>query len=52
MLEENRICIQNNKNASFVNLDAENNFKNMSLDLSVHDCQHLPLKEIVYPFIK
>ena len=52
ILEENRICIHNNNNASFVNLDAENNFENMSLDLFVHDCQHLPIKEVVYPFIK
>ena len=52
ILEENRICIHNNNNASFVNLDAENNFENMSLDIFVHDCQHLPIKEVVYPFIK
>lgn len=35
---EARICIKNNKGATFVNLDAANNFKNISRDASKHDC--------------
>lgn len=34
-----QICIFNNKNASFVNLDAGNNFKNKSMDLSKYHCK-------------
>lgn len=32
------ICIKNNKNQSFANIDAEHGFKNISRDLSNHDC--------------
>ena len=32
------ICIRNNNNQSFANLDAENGFKNISRDASKHDC--------------
>ena len=32
------ICIRNNTNGSFANLDAENNFKNISYDLTPFDC--------------
>lgn len=39
-----RICIRNNKGATFVNLDAANDFKNMSRDLSKHDCTIPALK--------
>lgn len=41
--EEYRICIRNNKNATFVNLDAENNFKGMSTDLAPYDCSRSAL---------
>lgn len=33
-----QICIRNNNNQSFANLDAENGFKNISRDASKHDC--------------
>ena len=33
-----KICIRNNKNATFANLDAENDFKNVSKDLTPYDC--------------
>ncbi len=33
-----QICIRNNSNQSFANLDAENGFKNISRDASKHDC--------------
>ena len=39
------ICLRNNKNASFANLDAANNFKNVSRDVSKLDCLQLPLKQ-------
>jgi parallel beta-helix repeat protein len=32
------LCIKNNKNASFANLDVNHNFKNVSRDISAHDC--------------
>lgn len=32
------LCISNNTNASFANIDAEHNFKNKSRDMSVHNC--------------
>lgn len=41
--EEYRICITDNKGASFANLDAENNFKNIARDLAPYDCNCAPL---------
>ena len=35
---EDRICIQGNENESFVNLDAENDFKNVSTELVGFNC--------------
>ncbi|WP_266368979.1 parallel beta-helix domain-containing protein [Tellurirhabdus rosea] len=42
-----RICIRNNRNATFVNLDAGNNFRNLSRDVGPYDCTHTPLQETV-----
>ena len=42
---ESRICIRNNQNATFANLDAANNFKNVSRDATGYDCAHSALKE-------
>ncbi|WP_138478224.1 parallel beta-helix domain-containing protein [Dyadobacter bucti] len=39
-----RICIQNNKDQSLINLDAGGGFKNMSYDQKPFDCQLVPLK--------
>ena len=39
LFPEFTICIRNNKNQSFLNLDAENNFKNKSTNLKPHDCE-------------
>ena len=50
--EDKRICIQRNDNGSFVNLDAENDFHNMSSDLSLYDCSLPLLNKVVYPFLK
>jgi hypothetical protein len=43
---EYMICIQNNKNQSFANIDADNEFKNISRDLSKYNCE---LPAIVFP---
>lgn len=40
------ICIKNNTNASFVNIDAENGFKNKSRDMSPHDCVQTPIAPV------
>ncbi|MDX2249256.1 MAG: parallel beta-helix domain-containing protein [Bacteroidia bacterium] len=37
--DEYRICIRNNGNATFANLDAENNFKNIQTDLTPFNCE-------------
>ncbi|MEJ8841936.1 parallel beta-helix domain-containing protein [Lacibacter sp. H375] len=37
------ICIRNNSNQSFANLDAENGFKHISRDASKHDCTLQPV---------
>lgn len=36
--EEKRICVRNNKNATFVNLDMANNMKGLSTDATLVDC--------------
>ncbi|MEM6802809.1 MAG: parallel beta-helix domain-containing protein [Bacteroidota bacterium] len=41
--KEYRICITDNQGATFANLDAENNFKNIQRDLKPHDCNCAPL---------
>ncbi|GAB3337900.1 hypothetical protein GCM10027299_49510 [Larkinella ripae] len=41
---DRRICIRNNKNQSFLNLDAGQGFKNMSRNAAPYDCQLPPLK--------
>ncbi|MEY2792202.1 MAG: hypothetical protein RJA76_194 [Bacteroidota bacterium] len=38
---EFKICIRNNTNQSFMNLDAEHNFKNRSRDISKYDCDYV-----------
>jgi len=42
---ESRICVRNNQNATFVNIDAANNFKNVSRDTTAYDCTHPALKQ-------
>lgn len=41
------ICIRNNTNASFVNIDAENGFKNKSRDMKPHECEQQPISPVV-----
>lgn len=43
---ENAICVLNNKNESFANIDAEHDFKNISRDVSKYNCT---LPGIVFP---
>ncbi len=43
----NKICIRNNENASFANLNAANDFESISQDLSDYDCTRTPLSEPV-----
>lgn len=42
------ICIRNNSNATFANIDAEGGFKNISNDLSAHDCTQQPIAPVVF----
>ena len=44
ILSDKRICVKNNKNQSFVNIDAEHDFKGISRDVSKHDCSLEPIK--------
>jgi len=43
-----RICIRNNGGATFANLDAENDFQNISRDLAPHDCSREALEGITF----
>lgn len=43
-LSDKKICIKNNKNQSFANIDAEHDFKGISRDVSKHDCTLEPIK--------
>ena len=44
-----QICIGNNSGASFLNLDAANDFKKISTDLGAYDCTLDPINHTVYP---
>jgi parallel beta-helix repeat protein len=44
----NRICIGNNKNQTFANIDVEHMFKNISRDISKHDCELTSLKSVSF----
>jgi parallel beta-helix repeat protein len=43
-LSDKKICIRNNKEQTFVNIDAAHNFKNISRDATSHDCAHESIK--------
>ena len=43
------ICIQNNSNATFLNLDASNNFENMTTHIGNYDCSIPSINHTVYP---
>ncbi len=42
-----RICIRDNTNATFVNMDAGNGFKNKSMDVAPYDCAQEPISPVV-----
>ena len=46
-MQNRKICIRNNTNASFVNIDAENGFKNKSRDTTPHECEQQPISPVV-----
>lgn len=43
-LFDKKICIKNNKNQSFVNIDAEHDFKGILRDVTKYDCTLEPIK--------
>lgn len=46
-MKNRNICIRNNTNATFVNIDAENGFKNKSRDITPYDCEQPPINPVV-----
>jgi parallel beta-helix repeat protein len=44
--KDRNICIRNNQNATFANMDAENGFKNKSRDITPYDCQQKPIAPV------
>lgn len=44
--KDRNICLYNNENASFVNMDAENGFKNKSRDMTAYNCQQKRLHPV------
>ncbi len=50
--ERMRLCIQNNGDADFVNMDAANKFKNIRRELSAHDCAHPTLAAVQLPGVE
>jgi hypothetical protein len=45
-----QICIRNNTNQSFANIDAENKFKHISRDAAKHDCTLQPVPAVELKF--
>lgn len=45
-MKERNICIRNNTNSSFVNIDAGNKFKNKSRDAAPHNCERPSLEPV------
>lgn len=45
---DRNICIRNNTNATFANIDADNGFKDIARDLSPYDCTQEPLEPVVF----
>jgi parallel beta-helix repeat protein len=41
-MKDRNICLKNNTNSSFVNIDAGNKFRNKSKDTKPHDCEQEP----------
>lgn len=47
--DASRICVRGNTNETFANLDAENDFKNISRDVAPYDCELQPIGPIDEP---
>jgi parallel beta-helix repeat protein len=47
--EDQKICIRNNGNVTFTNIDLANKSKNLSTDISKMDCSLAPISEIKLP---
>jgi parallel beta-helix repeat protein len=45
-MPDRKICLYNNKNATFVNIDAGNKFRNKSRDMKAYECQGANLKPV------
>ena len=46
-MKDRKICIKNNQNASFVNIDAGNKFRNKSRDMAPYECEQPPIAPVV-----
>jgi len=46
---ERAICLENNGDATFANIDAANDFANISKDKSAHECSHERLQAVNLP---
>ena len=46
-MKDRNICLKNNTNATFANIDAGNKFKNKSRDMKPHDCDQQPISPVV-----
>jgi hypothetical protein len=46
-MKERNICLKNNTNGSFVNIDAGNNFRKKSSDTAPHTCEQTPISPVV-----
>jgi parallel beta-helix repeat protein len=49
---DKKICIQNNGDADFADLDRANDFAAVSTDLAPHDCAHTPLPKVTIPGVE
>jgi parallel beta-helix repeat protein len=45
-MKDRKICISNNTNATFVNIDAGNKFRNKSREMKQHECEQTPLSPV------
>jgi parallel beta-helix repeat protein len=46
-MKDRKICIRNNQNATFANIDAGNKFKNKSRDIKQYECEQPPIAPVV-----
>ncbi|WP_333820858.1 parallel beta-helix domain-containing protein [Ohtaekwangia sp.] len=46
-MKDRNICVKNNTNGTFVNIDAGNGFKNKSRDIKPYECEQQPISPVV-----